>query len=487
MPYSQQNVNELPVAVQRLPAEARDLWVETFNGVEAETEGDGDRAYAVAWARIREHWQVNETGEWRRKRDDDAADARDPLPDVVHLAVRLDPDQVALGTGETARSVVEFIRTGLFFDMFGRPLEVIASGDKTAEYQVRLDQLVAHFDAGDAGQNVPIDFDHRYAEAGGWVKSLFREGSKGKAEVEWNALGIERVAGQVYRYLSASLNVATETLSAISLVNFPAVKGLKPVSLSAPKPGAAGEAELLDYVYCGAAPLVETWIQAPARPVPPAEGEATMTIEELLALEMPLDDLTEELKAQLATKFGLSVTAGEHTHATEPAAPDASELADAVLAQVTQSLAAGLGDLSKLGETVRALVNESVTVELRAQEAKREAAAFALRMTSEGRYALRSEPAELQALLLEIAEPQRAKVMTLLSGIHEGGLVDLGEIGTGQAGKAKGGKKVFSPEMTAIIRGLAEESGLEQALVDLFKANPELGRAEEYDLKASGL
>ena len=118
---------------------------------------------------------------------------------------------------------VEVLRPGTFRDRNGQVVE-IAEED--------LDAFVANFEAGAAGQDVPVDVLHERAEAAGWVKRLFREGETLLAEIDWNALGTQLVGDKVYRYLSATIDMAQKLIKSISLVNFPAVKGLAPVELS---------------------------------------------------------------------------------------------------------------------------------------------------------------------------------------------------------------------------------------------------------------
>lgn len=118
---------------------------------------------------------------------------------------------------------VEVLRPGTFIDRNGKTVQ-IADED--------LDTFVANFEAGAAGQDVPVDVLHERAEAAGWIKRLFRQSGRLMAEVEWNDLGKQLVGDKVYRYLSATIDEAKKLIKSISLVNFPAVKGLAPVELA---------------------------------------------------------------------------------------------------------------------------------------------------------------------------------------------------------------------------------------------------------------
>jgi hypothetical protein len=130
--------------------------------------------------------------------------------------------EVALAEGTDARPV-EFLRIGVFTDANGKTVEID---------QAKLDALVATFETGEAGQDVPIDILHRREEAAGWVRSVYQQDGKLFAVPEWNNLGKQLVGDKMYRYLSATIDLARNVLKSISLVNFPAVKGLRPVELA---------------------------------------------------------------------------------------------------------------------------------------------------------------------------------------------------------------------------------------------------------------
>jgi len=118
---------------------------------------------------------------------------------------------------------VEVLRVGSFTDLNGQAVD-ITSDD--------LDAFVVNFDDGAAGQEVPIDVDHERAEAAGWIKSLSRAGDRLVMVPDWNEMGKMLVGDRVYRYVSATIDVARQVIKSVSLVNFPAVKGLQPVELS---------------------------------------------------------------------------------------------------------------------------------------------------------------------------------------------------------------------------------------------------------------
>ena len=136
---------------------------------------------------------------------------------------------------------VEVLRTGSFVDMYGL--------DVTIDVEL-MDEMVVNFAAGAAGQEVPVDIDHYKSEAAGWVTALYREGDRLFAQIDWNELGAQLVGGRVYRYVSAFLDLTSKVLKSVSLVNFPAVKGLAPVELSEGVFGFGGAGFRPDEVLC---------------------------------------------------------------------------------------------------------------------------------------------------------------------------------------------------------------------------------------------
>jgi len=121
-----------------------------------------------------------------------------------------------------AGTPVEVLRTGDFVDRHGKEVTVVDED---------LDTFVASFEAGLAEQEVPIDVNHERAEAAGWVRKVWRDGDRLLASVDWNDVGRKLVGDKVYRYLSATIDLAKKVIKSVSLVNFPAVKGLQPVEL----------------------------------------------------------------------------------------------------------------------------------------------------------------------------------------------------------------------------------------------------------------
>jgi len=118
---------------------------------------------------------------------------------------------------------IEILRVGEFMDMRGNQVEVTEED---------LDAYVANFEEGAAGVEIPVDREHDHGEAVGWVTRLWREGQRLLATVEWNDLGRSLIGQRIYRYVSATLDLQERLVRAISLTNWPAVKGLAPVELA---------------------------------------------------------------------------------------------------------------------------------------------------------------------------------------------------------------------------------------------------------------
>ena len=135
-----------------------------------------------------------------------------------------------------------------------QPFEVLRVGKtnhpafgETNITEADLDRAVANFEAmRSAGAEVPIDYDHSFAEGGssvaaGWIKELVRKGKSLFARVKWTDKAREQISAEEYKYISAEFSEdwADErgdkhgfTLLAAGLTNRPFLKGMTPVALS---------------------------------------------------------------------------------------------------------------------------------------------------------------------------------------------------------------------------------------------------------------
>lgn len=428
MPYRDEKDEGLPMAVKRLPAEARRIWVETFNAVYSDV-GEDIKAYAIAWARVKALYEQDSDGGWHRKEA-----AKSP---VVATAGRGQVVGLAVPFGEYSLEEspsVEFLKTGTFVDMWGQ--EVVIDRDV-------LDGLVANFDAGTAEQHVPIDVDHEFAEAAGWIRSVFRDGEKLLMDPVWTDLGKELVASKRYKYVSAAMNLDEQALVAVSLVNFPAVKGLKPVELSEREPG-----KIVDHVFAGPTSVVEMYVQAPsqsgeAAPKPsarkaPTEGQA--------ASQTSLGDriMPENQIAPVAAPEIVAPPAPA-TPAPPPAKPESPQ----VLQQLAQLDPEAMGLLTK---EQKVTIEKAVQAQLQAireeqtrmvqEELSRmldhaTITQFAAKVCTQGPAVLPWQAERVVELLSEMPAAHRVRVIDLLTDIHDNGLVPLTELGTSEGGKKK--------------------------------------------------
>lgn len=204
MPYTGPDDEKLPKNVQALPEDKRAQWVEVWNSVFEtcmDEDGDGEACEAAA-LRQANGVVTEETAEVAER--------------FVFIELQADAE-------DDFTREIEILRTGTFIDRKGLRVEITEED---------LDAFVQNFRTGAAGQDIPFDVDHQRHEAVGWLRGLHRVRDRLMGIVGWNALGRQLIADQVYRYLSATVDMARKMIRSISLVNFPAVKGLAPLELS---------------------------------------------------------------------------------------------------------------------------------------------------------------------------------------------------------------------------------------------------------------
>jgi len=148
---------------------------------------------------------------------------------VVHF------QPVKLSEETTEKKWIDLVMDGEYISMDGSPV-VIKPSD--------IEMYIRNFEKNVRGQEIPITVDHpeQGGIAAGWLEKLRAvkrwvttiDGKKVLKTVlqglpSWTPYGRERVANREYRYISAEL--LPNALRAVSLVNFPAVKGMQPVEL----------------------------------------------------------------------------------------------------------------------------------------------------------------------------------------------------------------------------------------------------------------
>jgi len=271
--------------------------------------------------------------------------------------------ELAEGATEEGRPV-EVLRPGTFVDRFGREVEITEED---------LQAYVATFEQGQAEQDVPIDVDHERGQAAGWLRGLWVEAGKLLARVDWTSLGRQLVGERLYRYVSASIDTGGKVIKSVSLVNFPAVKGLAPVELEE-----------------GTRP--SEWGRAPVQ-----RREAQMS-------EQEVAELRERIRRE------------------------EREAVEAELAAQEAELAAQREREAELRREVRA----EVEADLRERMARHdELVAFAESVCG-GEVGLAADPGEVVAFLSELQGEMQAQARHIL----EAGVVEFRERGSSRGGKA---------------------------------------------------
>ena len=128
-------------------------------------------------------------------------------------------------------------------------------------------------------------------------------------------------------------------------------------------------------------------------------------------------------------------------------------------------------------EDIRLAREEERALVLAESKRKEDVRQLAARLTS-GKFAFAQKPADLENVLLQLSDADRALITPVLEAIHTSGLVNLGEEGHSADVTTK--KELAAPYRAV----LSEWLGKKQSVQRFFEINPELGKAEEYDLSA---
>jgi len=475
MPYTK---TEIPEPAKGMPEPAQAIYRAAFNTA-WERYADLDdtkreaKCHAIAHTAVKRAGYVQDAeGKWSRQSDEELtasvvaeaielidraelqaaaylAEASE-LPIMANDATRLVTLHALLeenvsGVAAERVSAVEVARVGDYTDAHGKEIHIT---------EADLDMMVKNFTAQAAGQDIPIDVMHEKREAGGWLKRLWRKGQLLMAEITWNGLGARLVSDKVYRYLSASIAMPAWVLRSVSLVNFPAIKGLAPVELSEwllaqPTP------DIVDQRGSPRARHSEPSVVARQRP---PRGSAlksggTNMAEDTILQEEQEQPLVADNSAQLA----------EFMAALEKAKDEAvAKLSEQIVSEMAEK-------------------REQMLVEMhQAIAEERELSEFALNATATGSHALPIKPDELKTALKELPKAQRQKMIDLLTKITQAGTVDLGEIGTAAE---KADKRRLDPELRNVLK---QQMRTGMTVETFFKANPELGDQTQYDLAEFG-
>jgi len=371
--------------------------------------------------------------------------------------------------GEGEGRWVDVLRVGRFEDRHGRAVE-ISSED--------LDAYVANFEAGAAGQEVPIDRDHERKEAAGWVRGLRRVGDVVQFLPDWNELGRELVGDRLYRYVSATVDVVSQVFKAVSLVNFPAIKGLQPVELANGLPGSVEVGQYLQArvhkVFSDIADdlAASGWLSTEERvALSGAIGEALGRFVEV-AGEGAGEAMGRLLRVPVP-EFYMYSEGGEQsgTEEVQMSEEERAALEARIREEERGRLEAELAEQrereAELRERVRAEERERVLAEMAERQA---AVEFAAQVCS-GEQALSERPEDVVEVLMRVPAEVRGDVERLLSAAR----APMGEIGSEREGRG---------ELRELPAEYAE--GLDSGELELGDlANPMLGlegKPEEYDL-----
>lgn len=351
---------------------------------------------------------------------------------------------------------IDVVRTGHFTDAHGREVDIT---------QAHLEGMVLNFAARTAGQDIPIDIDHEFAQAAGWLTDLSIRGNTLVAVPEWNALGKQLVGDKVYRYISATIHLSKSLLLSASLVNFPAVKGMRPVALSegqAAKPifyiTPQEEFTMSDnstaQVAENAAPATPAAVATPAAETA-AQTPQTVQLEGNLNLD--LGALAGMVPASVVEQFTAALRAQTEQQ----------------LAQLRATLEQ---ERATLEQQRTAIIGETIA-QLREEQ---EITAFSLRVTSTGHHAFNCKPDEVKTFLFSLPKANRQAAQAFLSSIFENGTVDFSEVGT--AAPRNGGVQRLDKHTEAELKRFLSNGG---TVAEFFNINEDiLGPASGYDLTA---
>jgi hypothetical protein len=402
------------------------------------------RAFAVANAMIED-----DAG------DDDAADGGD---DAEASAAAF--CFVELGEGRP----VEILRVGEFTDSNGRAVEITVED---------LDSYVANFAAGTAGQDVPFDIQHERAEAAGWLRALWREGERLLGLPDWNAMGEELIKGKVYRYLSATIDMVAKVIKSVSLVNFPAVKGLAPLELSEGiYTWGNGQVTLSGYLQANLhqhfTNVADQMAMAGMLDVEQRKGLSAAIGAALEAFAGAMGDLGETLIT--APEFGPYYYQEEEGDTEMAGQQNTNEAA--LRAKIRQEFEAELAAQKARETKLRGEVRTEVEAEMTARFERRAKLVEFAEALCKGDRALSKTPAEIVTFLEALPVDQVEAAQAML----QAKVVPLTELGSGSGGQPQGTKKALPEEFASMLR-----KG-ELKLVDLADPVLQLGALDQYDL-----
>ena len=421
--------------VDTLPEAAKGIYEkvyqETLTDLRAKAGEDADssdleaQASKIAWGAVKKagYRKNSDSGTWQK------------MLEPMHTVFGEELD----ATGEW----VEVACTGDVVDMHGQRVS-IEEGD--------FDKWIEAFETGARGQDLPITYDHpkRGGVAAGWFRGL-RKGEPRKIRgrvrrplllhPEWTPAGRQSISDGDYRYFSLEIT-PDNILRGGSLVNYPAIKGLRPVTQAALSEGFFLEEFLMAQAEkctaCGA-------------PIPdgakacPACGEKIKEEKEevsTMAENTELASLSEELEAAKRELDELRATSKLHEELQGKVSEQASALSEQQK-QIDDQENKIVG-LLELNNMLR--LHERVTEFMQLSEHK-------------NRVVTPAYEEQIIGFMLQLEDTsEEEKFLDLLEALAAGtAVVELGERGTGHVPAPKAEGKTSAQELHMAAVKLAEE------------------------------
>lgn len=454
MPYSCPGDPDLPDHIKAKPAKLRRQWVEVFNSAYDDCQQDGGEDCDGAAMQTA-------NGVIKKAEGDN----------MSNLIVTHDFLLAEARTGKP----IEVLTTGTFTDRNGKKVKIT---------ETDLEEFAANFEAGEAGQDVPIDVDHEKSAAAGWIKRVWKDGNKLLVELDWTSLGEKLVKDKIYRYVSAWIDMGNKVIKSISLVNFPAVKGLKPVELSEGlyyfadgTPGSVRVGQFIaGHIHKIVTQISDDLFLSGFLSTDERKQFSSALGDALESLENGLGDAKERLirsmdwfrppRPDMADGEFI-----ENTQNTEENTMSDEERAR-LKEELRQKIEAELAQQQQTRAELREEVRQDVEAELREVFNRRQGLIEFANEICGGEFGLSTPPDEVVELLENIPVDQLEKIKTILKAK----VVEFGERGSSQDGKTKkGGAKL--PEYA--IKDV--ETG-QFTVAELFNHNVLAGKPGDYDL-----
>lgn len=426
---------------------------------------------------------------------------------------------------EEGSEAVPFLKVGVFSSSNGKNVEITED---------ILDKIVENFKSGAAEQEVPIDIKHQFAEAAGWVKDVYRKGTILYAKIDWNDMGADLVSRKIYKYLSASIDLTNRILKAISLVNFPAVKGFDPISLQENNENKDKETilfiesnslesrirfisdkfysflnrenleeeynyriyikEIFDtyiiinifendsdvfykvtYTEEGENVVFqprESWIKVIRDYVPVGTEQLSQNKGDNISMDENKEKEVLGLKEGNLDEGGDGTNLETNENSTVTVTEGDSENKEFLTKLSAQLREQIQSIIQEQVEEVRIAVKEQIQAEL---EENVEITTFAERVTSTGTNALPVSPQKVQNALKGLDKAKRTEIMALLEAVYDNGTVTFEEVGTSQGKQEKDLPKDYDEIRKAVA--LFEQGG--ESVESFFNVMPNLNK-EDY-------